>query len=219
MLGMYATGPGTAGYYVIGNAVMTAAMSGVYGVTITVDQERWEGTLVYLFGAPVNRFLVFFGRAFIHLIDGFLGVVMALGAGALLFGVNLGQAHWSSLVLTILAVVFSTSGFGLLVGSLSLRYLNGYFFMNFAYLLLLALTGVNFPVTKLPLAVQWVASGLPLTRGVAAARLAAQGAGLSAVAPLLAGELVVGLAYLLVGYAVFLQLEVLAKRLGTLERV
>jgi hypothetical protein len=60
-------------------------------------------------------------------------------------------------------------------------------------------------------------SVLPLTRSISAARLLIQGASLTEVIPLLLGELVVGLAYALLGYLLFAVLEVEAKKRGTLE--
>lgn len=69
-LGSYASGPGNASFYIIGNAVQLAAVSGIFGVTMSIGGDRWEGTLPYLFGTPANRMMMFFGRAFMHIIDG-----------------------------------------------------------------------------------------------------------------------------------------------------
>jgi ABC-2 type transport system permease protein len=67
--------------------------------------------------------------------------------------------------------------------------------------------GVNFPVDLLPAFLKVLAYALPMTRGIQAARLALDGAGWNAVAPLLYGEMAVGLVYLLVGYAAFRLIE------------
>ena len=62
-----------------------------------------------------------------------------------------------------------------------------------------------------------ISTGLPLTRGIPSARLLVAGAPLAAVWPLLAGELAVGLAYAMVGFAFFRWFEFQARRRGTLE--
>ena len=49
----------------------------IFGVTMSIGGDRWTGTLPYLFGTPANRLMLFFGRAFMHILDGTLGVVMA----------------------------------------------------------------------------------------------------------------------------------------------
>ena len=63
-------------------------------------------------------------------------------------------------------------------------------------------------------AVSW---GLPLTRGIIAARSLIGGASLADISSLLWGELGIGLLYGLLGYFLFAWFEVQAKRRGTLE--
>ncbi len=63
-LGSYATGGKDTSFYVIGNAIQMVAFSGIYGVTMSIAGDRWDGTLPYLFGTPANRLFLFFGRAF-----------------------------------------------------------------------------------------------------------------------------------------------------------
>ncbi len=74
-----------------------AALSGIFGVTMSIGGERWSGTLVYLFGTPANRMMMFFGRAFMHIIDGSLGVVIAFLWGVLLFKLDLSQTNLPAL--------------------------------------------------------------------------------------------------------------------------
>jgi len=88
---------------------------------------------------------------------------------------------------------------------------------NIVYYLLLIVCGINFPVSRLPGAVQVLSFALPLTRGVQAARDAAAGASLGQVGGLLAGELLVGLSWALAGYLLFRLLENWARRGGLQE--
>ena len=217
LLGIYARGREHADFYVIGNAVQLAAISGIYGVTMSVGGERWSGTLGYLFAAPASRLLIFVGRAFMHIIDGMLGVVLGLMWGVLLLGLNLSRTDLGALALTILITTASTSGLGLLLGCLSLITRNVMFINNTVYFLLLALCGANVPVSSLPDWVQRISYFLPLTRGIASARLIVEGANLRDVGPLLGGELLVGAVYITLGYVLFRQFEIQAKKRGTLE--
>lgn len=218
-LGTYATGRGNASFYIIGNAVQIAAVSGIYGVTMSIGGDRWNGTLPYLFGTPANRLTMFLGRAFIHVIDGMLGVIIGFIWGVLLLGLDLSHTNLPALGLTILVTTFSTSGLGLLMGCLSLITLNVMFINNAVYFALLILSGANIPVDTLPSWLRLLSQGLPLTRGIAAARALIAGASLSDVAPLLLGELVIGLVYVLLGYRMFRWFEHQAKQRGSLETV
>jgi ABC-2 type transport system permease protein len=218
-LGTYATGRGNASFYIIGNAVQIAAVSGIYGVTMSIGGDRWNGTLPYLFGTPANRLTMFVGRAFIHVIDGMVGVIVGFIWGVLLLGLDLSHTNLPALGLTILVTTFSTSGLGLLMGCLSLITLNVMFINNAVYFALLILSGANIPVDTLPGWLRLLSQGLPLTRGIAAARALIAGASLSDVAPLLLGELLIGLIYVMVGYRMFRWFEHQAKQRGSLETV
>jgi len=218
-LGSFATGPDNVHFYVIGNAVQIAAVSGIFGVTMSVGGERWAGTLVYLFGSPANRLSMFFGRAFMHIIDGAIGVVIAFFWGVVLFGLDLSQTNIPALALTILVTTFSTCGLGLLMGCLSLITANVMFVNNTVYFLLLIFSGANVDLKVLPLWMRTISDALPLTRGIASARALIDGAGLADITPLLIQEIGIGLLYGLLGYIMFNQLEIVAKRRGTLETV
>jgi ABC-2 type transport system permease protein len=216
-LGTFATSPENAGFYVIGNAIQIAAVSGIFGVTMSVGGERETGTLPYLFGTPANRIVTFFGRAFMHIIDGALGVVIALIWGALLFHLDFSRTDLPALALVIFVTTLSTCGLGLLLGCMSLITVNVMFINNFVYFALLIFSGANIAIERLPGIMQSISWALPLTRGIAAARMLVAGVSLSEVAPLMWSELGIGLLYGLLGYILFAWFEIQAKRHGTLE--
>ncbi|MDP3451236.1 MAG: hypothetical protein Q8R87_11705, partial [Anaerolineaceae bacterium] len=73
------------------------------------------------------------------------------------------------------------------------------------------------PITSLPLILQKLSWGLPLTRGIMAARLVMEGEGWSAIRSLIAGEALIGLIYILIGYLFFMFLEKRSMQSGTLD--
>lgn len=216
-LGTYATGANNAAFYIVGNALQIAAVSGIYGMTMSIGGDRNNGTLGYILGTPANRIMMFMGRTLMNILDGALGVIIAFFWGVTLLGLDLSHTSIPALALTILITTLSTCGLGLLMGCLSLITVNVMFVNNFVYFLLLIFSGANVQLSRMPAWVQATSSVLPLTRGIAAARLLVQGASLSEVLPLLLGELVVGIVYSLLGYFLFAVFEIQAKRRGTLE--
>ena len=217
LLGTSATGDGSSDIYVIGNAMQVASINGIYGVTMCVGNERNNGTLIYVLGSPANRFVTFLGRALFNVIDGIITVVLGFIWGVVLLGLDLSTANLPGLALAILVTRAATCGLGLLLGSVALVALNVMFINNTVYFLLLLFSGANLPLQNLPAWMQALSNALPLTRGIAAARLLVHGAGLSEVAPLLLGELAVGLVYAMLGFSFFSWFEFQAKRRGTLE--
>ena len=219
LIGTFATGASNANFYVIGNAMQIAAVSGIYGVTMSIGGDRWSGTLPYLFGTPANRLMLFVGRAFMHVLDWAVGVAIGFMWGVLLLGLDLSHTDLPALILTIMITTFSTSGLGLLMGCISLITLNVMFINNAVYFGLLIFSGANVPIATLPGVMQAISQALPLTRGIAASRALIGGASFQEVAPLLLGEFSIGVAYVLIGYVLFRWFETQAKKRGTLETV
>ena len=216
-IGAYAAGTQNASFYVIGNVLIFTASSGIFGVTMSIGGERWSGTLPYLFGSPANRIVIFFGRAFMHIFDGMLGVFIGLGWGILLFGLDLSMTDPVLLVLTIFITTFSTASLGLLMGCLGLITRNVMLVNNTVYFLLLLFSGANIEINTLPSWMQAVSRFLPLTRGIESTRAIIQGGCLTDILPVLGEEIFIGIVFLVLGFSLFRIFETQAKKMGTLE--
>lgn len=219
LLGRYATDSTDHSFYVVGNAMQMTAWSGIYGITMSITGDRWDGTLPYVFGAPANRLIVFVGRAFIHVIDGYLGVILGFFWGITLLGLDLTNTDLPSLALVILITTISTSGLGMLLGCLSLMTRNVMFVNNTVFFAMLLFSGSNVDISTFPAWMQTISYSLPLTRGILAARQIVSGASLPQVSSLLSTEFLYGVVYVAIGYGLFRWFEIQAKRRGTLEAV
>jgi ABC-2 type transport system permease protein len=217
LMGIYGSGGESASFYIIGNALVQTALNGIFGVTFSITGERWTGTLPYLFGTPANRLTLFLGRSLIHILDGMLGVLIGLLWGVLLLNLDLSQADPLGLLTVILITSISTAGLGLALGSLSLVTRNVMFVNNTAFFGLLILSGANIAIEKLPVAIQFISYGLPLTRGIQAARAIVGGTSFSEVMPLMRMEMLIGFIYAFIGYLLFKTFEYQAKKRGTLD--
>ncbi|MFI5282303.1 MAG: ABC transporter permease [Candidatus Dormibacterales bacterium] len=215
--GVFATGRQNALYFALGNALQLTANAGIYGVIATVANERQYGTLPILLASPANRLVTFLSRSIVNVIDGLLTVVVALALVVVIFGLDLQRANVPLLGFCVLVISVTTAGMGLLFGSIGLVMRDSIVVANVVYYLFLILCGINFPVSRLPGVVQVISYGLPLTRGVEAARQAAAGASLEHVGGLLAGELAVGAVYALAGYVLFRFFENYSRRGGLQE--
>jgi len=204
-------------YIVIGNVLLIPASSSMFGVTNAIGDERSWGTLSYVLGSPAARLPVFTGRAFFYILDGFVTAVLGLAIAAGIFHLDLSRVNFAMLLVCIFLVAVTSSGLGFLFGSISLISRDGWIILNTFLSALYILVGVNFPVEALPTALQTIAWGLPLTRGIMAARLALEGAGWNAISQLVAGEVVVGGIYILAGYLCFHLIEKRSMVSGTLD--
>lgn len=212
----FATGQADVTFQVIGNAVQVCVMSSLHTTANALVDERSNGTLALVTLAARQRFLVFGGRLLVVGMHGLVTCVAALAVGALVFGLDLGHAQWALVALALVTTVVATSSMGVAMGSVGLVLSDLNLVGNIVTVSFLALAGINFPVSALPVPLQWVAWALPMTRGAQAVRVAMAGGG-PTFWPLLAGEVTVGLCWLIFGYGLFRFLERKARVHGTLD--
>jgi ABC-2 type transport system permease protein len=206
-------------FYVVGNAVQVSAMSGVYGVAMTVGGERWTQTLAPLLASPANRVALFLGRALPHIVNGFVVSAFGFLVGRLLLDFHPPLSSIPGLAVIVLVSTTSCTAFGLVIGAFGLRLRDVFTFSNPAYFLMLLFCGVNVPLVALPHWMQIVGRCMPLTHGIAAARLVAHGAPLSSVRGLLGTELLIGACYFAAAYVLLRVFEAEGRRRASLELV
>ena len=206
-------------YIVLGHILLLPATNGVAGVSMTISGERDFRTLPYLIASPAPRGPLFLGRSLVHIIDGLLSTLIAFILGVLLFHIDLSHSNLPLTALCILLLSVTSCGIGLIMGSLSLRSREAWTITSMVSILLYMLSGVNFPVSVLPKFFQAISYGLPLTRGIQAARLAMNGADWAAIQSLFLGEFFIGLIYISIGYLMFTWFEKLSLVDGQIETV
>jgi ABC-2 type transport system permease protein len=204
-------------YFVVGSAVQTSAMAGVFGMVLLLANEREFGTLPAVLATPANRLALFAGRALPVIANGVLVSVFGLAAGRVLLDFRLPVAALPAMGLTVVLTAASCAMFGLAFGAFAMRVRDLWVGSNLAYYVMLLLCGVVVPPSALP---GWLAAAgraLPLTHGIRAAREIAAGAGLTEVRGLLAIEVLIGLSYAVVGYALLRVFEAESRRRASLD--
>jgi ABC-2 type transport system permease protein len=215
-LGSYATGMDPA-YFAIGNAVQVCSMAGIYGMTMAVANERWFGTLPALMASPANRAALFGGRFIPFIVNGFLVSAYGFVLCWIFLDVRFDAATLGVIVLAMIVTAFSCSAIGAVMGGVSLRLRDGLFGANLLVFLFLLFCGVNIPLAALPDWMQAVSQVLPFTHGLAAVRLAIDGATLAQVGGLIATEFFIGVAYAVAAFFLFTWLERSSYRNATLD--
>ncbi len=218
LLAVSAGGASRVAYMVVGNAVVLVGLGGIWASS-TVGDDRAQGTLALLLASPANRLVNFLQRGLLHVGDGLLTVTIALAFAVLVFHVDVSRANWPALVASVLVAAVSSIALGLLLGALTLGFVETFLIANVLYLGLLVVAGVNFPPQLLPGWLQPVSQVVPFTRSVAGARSAIAGASVGAIGPSLLVELLLGCVYLFMGYLLLRYIELRAIRRGTLELV
>jgi ABC-2 type transport system permease protein len=216
-LGKY-SGVGDTNFFVVGNAVQVCAMSAIYGATMTLANERAFGTLSQLLATPANRAALFLGRTLPVIANGLFVSVFGFIVGVAFLDFNMPASQIPALALVVILTVVSCTGFGMMLGSIGIRARDVFFASNLAYFLMLLMCGVNIPIDSLPGWMQAISKVLPLTHGIAAARLLAAGETLGSVAGLIRLEILTGAAYGFVAFTLFRYFEASSRRYASLDR-
>ena len=204
-------------FYIVGNAVLTAAGSCVFGGTMAVANERRYGTLSHVVLAPRSRTVVFLGRALPYAGNGMLISIFTMTCGALLLGLRIPPTALPGLAVVLAVGSLSCAFFGLTLGALGLRFRDVWVISNVTFALLLLLTGVNVPAERLPGWMVVIGQGLPITHAADAARTLAAGDGWAAALPALGAEAAVGAAYAVLAAALLKFFEAESRRRASLD--
>jgi ABC-2 type transport system permease protein len=190
-------------FLVVGNALMTCVVEAM----MVVASSTWErdcGTLPLLLASPVSLTWVFVGRSLQWLVSGVGTSMVGLLVLAPVVGVTWQPAQIPALGLLVVLTATTSYSFGLALSAVVVTAPGSRNIVsNLSYLLMMAICGVDVPVTFWPPWVQAVASALPLTHALAAVRALAAGDGPAAVVAPSAVALALGGCWLLVANAGF----------------
>jgi ABC-2 type transport system permease protein len=186
----------------------------------TVAWERWEGTIEYTFMAPLTRAVHLLGTGIFAIFYGLVRATIVFVTIAAFFGLHMPNANFFSALVLLGVASVSFVGIGMMTAVLPLiSPEKGTQFGYVAQGLMLVVSGVYYPVSVLPEAMQWIAKISPATyalRGMRDAIL--NGAGVAAVWGDLWPMVVIGVVSVPLGIWVFRRGEIHAKKHGKLKR-
>jgi ABC-2 type transport system permease protein len=207
-----------AAFFLIGDSFVAAAITGLFGMGHSVGGERRFQTLPILLASPTSRLALFLGRSVPTVVNGFAVAAISFGLGTWILGLHFQSAELAKLALALVVSCFACTALGLCIGALGLRGRSVSVFADFIGALMLIVSGANVPFDRLPHVVRTIASGVPLTHGIDAARQVANGASVGQVGNLLGAELGIAAAYFAVGVLLLRVFERQARASGSFER-
>ncbi|MBF6591248.1 MAG: ABC transporter permease [Ktedonobacterales bacterium] len=207
-------------YLTIGTVIWSYVSVVFDNVTETVTMERWEGTIEYTFMAPVSRLTHMLGACAFALMHGLVLVVAQIAVMALFFHLDLSQAAWGAALLILLLGSISLIGLGTVSAVLPMLFTERG--AQMAYIIraiLLLISGVYYPITVLPGALQVMSRFSPATYLLDGLRLSIQsGRGVSTLSGDIWPLLLSGIISVPLGLFIFGRAERYAKRTGKLKR-
>lgn len=204
-------------FFLIGNAVVVAAQAALFAMNMTTA-ERGNGTLSLLLASPSRPVVVFAARGVYVMADGVFSALLGLFILGPAFGLHFPFPRIILVIPLTLLVGVSAYSFSTFLAGVIIRHRETTgLIVNATYVSLMALCGVNVPVSFFPPWLEWIARCLPLTNGLEAIRGVITGAPSSQVLAHAGGELLVLVAWLSLALATFGLFMRAGQRDGSLE--
>ncbi|MBW8012093.1 MAG: ABC transporter permease [Chloroflexi bacterium] len=207
-------------YLVIGTLVWRYLSLIFIWITEIIQIERWEGTIEYTLMAPIRRVVHMAGQTLFAVVYGTIFTAIILFVTVNLFEIDLSKANLVGSVLVMAAGSISFIGISVMASVLPLLFPErGAQMTHIVIAILLLVSGVYYPVTVLPDALQKLSVISPATyvlEGVRQAML--EGTNTGALWPFIWPVLIMGVIAIPIGLWVFEQAERYAKRTGKLAR-
>jgi ABC-2 type transport system permease protein len=172
-------------FVVVGSALWSFVLSGVSGLAwmILDDRERYR-MLKYIYVSPSDFLTVVFGRGVARIGVGAMGAAITLAVGVAVLGVpfDVARIDWPLLIAVMVLGVGSILAIGLLLAAICMQTRQeSWSYPEAAAGALFLVSGVVFPLSVLPTAVQAVGLLTPLTWWIEGIRHALFPGGVSAI--------------------------------------
>jgi ABC-2 type transport system permease protein len=170
----------------------------------SLQEARRNGTLENLLVTQTTLPVILAGSSLYPFALLSLRTTIYIGWGAILFGFPLGGANWPGALLVLGASILAFSGLGILSASYLLVFKRGNP-VNWAILgLSTVVGGMMYPISVLPVWLQYVARCIPITYSLEGMRAAILGhATIRALLPSLAGLLIFAIVLLPISFLIF----------------
>lgn len=208
---------GGVGMIVVGTIVYLLYNRLLWGTGVSIQSERWMGTIEVLFLTPANKMVILIASGLSSLIEASWWIFSVFFLGWIIFGVQLQITSWPAVFICLISTMAALVSVGV--------FFAGFFVLTRAADQLASglqapirfFSGVAFPVSALPQMLQYISYLIPVTYGIVALRKCILlGGDLGGVWVDIAPLWLMSAIFLVLGQITLKILERQAKRKGTL---
>jgi len=206
-----------AGMIIIGTVVYLLYNRLLWGAGISLQSERWMGTIEALFVTPASRMTVLFASGVSSLIEGAWWVGCIFVVSWMIFGVEPSITSWPAIILGVVSTMIALISVGVFFASFFVLTRAADQMASALQAPIRFFSGVAFPISALPQLLQFISYVLPVTYGIQAMRKAVlTGGNIASITFEIASLYVFAIVLTVAGYFTLKALEKQAKRKGTL---
>lgn len=209
--------PPLAGTIIVGTIVYLLYNRLLWGTGVSIQSERWMGTIEVLFMTPTNKMTVLLASGMSSLVQASWWIVCIFAISWMTFGVQPTIASWLTVFLCLLSTMVALLAIGVFFG--------GFFVLTRAADQLASglqapirfFSGVAFPIGVLPQTLQFISYIIPVTYGILTLRESILSGGyISDVWLNLVALYVMAAVFLILAHFTIKAVEQQAKKKGTL---
>lgn len=209
--------PPLAGTIIVGTIVYLLYNRLLWGTGVSIQSERWMGTIEVLFLTPTNKMTVLLASGVSSLVEASWSIFCIFAISWMIFGVQPTIASWPTVFLCLLSTMAALLAVGVFFG--------GFFVLTRAADQLASglqapirfFSGVAFPVDVLPQMLQFVSFVIPVTYGILTLRDSIlSGGNINTVWPNLVALYAMAALFLVLARFTIKAVERQAKKKGTL---
>jgi len=206
-----------AGMIIIGTVVYLLYNRLLWGAGISLQSERWMGTIEALFVTPASRMTILFASGVSSLIEGAWWVGCIFVVSWIIFGVQPSITSWPAIILGVVSTMIALISVGVFFASFFVLTRAADQMASALQAPIRFFSGVAFPISALPQLLQFISYVLPVTYGIQAMRKAVlTGGNIASITFEIASLYVFAIVLTVAGYFTLKALEKQAKRKGTL---
>ncbi|OLF49400.1 ABC transporter [Streptococcus acidominimus] len=212
-------GPAYIRKWMIGNALLIASFTALYGVGSQLIAEKHHGTLSLLIASKTKLSAILLSSTISAMCTSLISVSLGTSLVSVMLGIVWDRSLIYSFSLVLLLATFVAMSFGYLFACFILVTTEVNLVLNLFGRILLIFTGANVSIRKLPPFFQGFSKILPLTRSIQIAQGLMEGKALSDYGRLFLEEILLGIIFLLLAIFVLAFMENKARKDSTIELI
>ena len=209
--------PSFAGTIIVGTIVYLLYNRLLWGTGISIQSERWMGTIEVLFVTPTNKMTILLASGVSSLVEASWWIVCVFFLGGAIFGLQPNIASVSAVLISILSTMIALIAVGVFFASFFVLTRAADQLASGLQAPIRFFSGVAFPVTALPQILQYVSYLIPVTYGILVMRNSIlTGANIGAIWLDLLPLYIMAAIFMIAGHVTLKIVERRAKKKGTL---
>lgn len=203
--------------WVIGNSFLLCVTNCIYAAGLSFNQERRFGRIRTIIISPYSKAAIIFEKGFFRSLISAVTVLCGFFLASTIFSVDYSNVNMILFILNVIVAMYSTMGFGMLLGVIGLITDQIDMILNLSVNILILMSGANFPLSQLPYIVQTISYCLPLTHSISAASMLFYAFEMKDFIQQLTIEVLIGSLFYFVSFVLIKKIEKIAIKNSTLE--